>query len=98
MLLEIMLIRIFLCPPSQPQTPSTLICDAGLADDAIYLAKTDELVTLNISTETGKPIHYLVGIEKLKLNIIPNYGWVSYTAVVGNSGSSGNRPFFLVKM
>ena len=33
---------------------------SGLADSATYMAKTDEVVTVNISTETGKPISYRV--------------------------------------
>ena len=36
---------------------------SGLADAATYMAKTDEIVTLNISTETGKPISYRVRQE-----------------------------------
>ena len=34
-----------------------------MADSATYMAKTDEVVTLNISTETGKPISYRVRQE-----------------------------------
>ena len=42
---------------------------SGLADDATYMAKTDEVVTLNISTEAGKPISYRVRQEKHFLTI-----------------------------
>ena len=40
--------------------PHDLTLLSGLADGATYMAKTDEIVTLNISTETGKPISYRV--------------------------------------
>ena len=43
---------------------------SGLADDATYMAKTDEVVTLNISTEAGKPISYRVRQEKHSNNSI----------------------------
>ena len=35
--------------------------------------------------------------RKVETKYNTQYGWVSYTAVVGNSGSSGNRPFFSSK-
>ena len=41
----------------------------GLADSATYMAKTDEVVTVNISTETGKPISYRVKQRFLTLRL-----------------------------
>ena len=49
--------------------PHDLTLLSGLADAATYMAKTDEIVTLNISTETGKPISYRVWRESSYLNI-----------------------------
>ena len=49
--------------------PHDLTLLSGLADGATYMAKTDEIVTLNISTETGKPISYRVWRESSYLNI-----------------------------
>ena len=42
---------------------------SGLADSATYMAKTDEVVTVNISTETGKPISYRVEQRFLTLRL-----------------------------